>query len=323
MAVYTQLTAAEIGDFLAAYDVGVLRSAKGIAEGVSNSNWLIETERDGASQRFILTVFEARTQAADLPYFLSLLDHLAAKKLPVPRTIHTREGALMREARGKPCALIEFLPGISIDEPETGQAHAVGVALADLHLASSDFPQSRASSLSIPICVQMLRDNVGRFDEIDPRLAAILPDCGTEILELWPADLPEGTIHSDLFPDNVLFVDDRVTGLIDFYFACSGLFAYDLAVTHAAWSFGATDHAFRRDIGDALIEGYESRRRLSDAERGALPLLAQGACLRFVATRVEDWFATPSDGLVRRKNPMQFAHRLAFYREQGEAAFTL
>mgnify|MGYP003147121766 CR=1 FL=1 len=151
----------------------------------------------------------------------------------------------MREARGKPCALIEFLPGISIDEPETGQAHAVGVALADLHLASSDFPQSRASSLSIPICVQMLRDNVGRFDEIDPRLAAILPDCGTEILELWPADLPEGTIHSDLFPDNVLFVDDRVTGLIDFYFACSGLFAYDL-VTRAAAGFRMPSAAHSR-----------------------------------------------------------------------------
>ena len=323
MAVYTQLTAAEIGDFLAAYDVGVLRSAKGIAEGVSNSNWLIETERDGASQRFILTVFEARTQAADLPYFLSLLDHLAAKKLPVPRTIHTRDDARMITIRGKPAALIEFLPGISIDEPSPVEARAVGGALAQLHQATQDFPGKRRSSLPLSTCIEMLRAHADRFDEIDPDLARTLPDCGAQLLERWPSDLPEGIIHADLFPDNVLFVDDRVTGLIDFYFACSGLFAYDLAVTHAAWSFGATDHAFRRDIGDALIEGYESRRRLSDAERGALPLLAQGACLRFVATRVEDWFATPSDGLVRRKNPMQFAHRLAFYREQGEAAFTL
>tara|TARA_B100000678_G_scaffold72298_1_gene59365 strand:- start:747 stop:1718 length:972 start_codon:yes stop_codon:yes gene_type:complete len=323
MAVYTHLTAAEIAEFLDAYDVGVLRSAKGIAEGVSNSNWLIETEREGASRRFILTVFEARTEAADLPYFLSLLDHLAAKDQPVPRTIHTRDGALMREVRGKPCALIEFLAGISIDEPAPAQARAVGIALADLHRAAADFPQSRASSLSIPVCVEMLRDNAGRFDEIDLSLARTIPDCGTGVLERWPADLPEGTIHSDLFPDNVLFVDDAVTGLIDFYFACSGIFAYDLAVTHAAWSFDLADNAFRPDIGRALIEGYESRRTLSDAERAALPLLAQGACLRFVATRVEDWFATPADGLVRRKNPMQFAHRLAFYRERGEAAFTL
>tara|TARA_Y100000815_G_scaffold273358_1_gene304418 strand:+ start:239 stop:1210 length:972 start_codon:yes stop_codon:yes gene_type:complete len=323
MAVYTHLTAAEIADFLDAYDVGDLRSAKGIAEGVSNSNWLIETEREHASQRFILTVFEARTEADDLPYFLSLLDHLAAKGLPVPRTIHTRDGALMREARGKPCALIEFLPGVSVDEPEPAQARAVGIALADLHLAAADFPQSRASSLSLPICVEMLRDNADRFDEIDPQLATIIPDCGAGVLERWPTDLPEGTIHSDLFPDNVLSVGDRVTGLIDFYFACSGILAYDLAVTHAAWSFGLAENAFRPDVGHALIEGYESRRTLSDAERAALPLLAQGACLRFVATRVEDWFATPADGLVRRKNPMQFAHRLAFYRERGEAAFTL
>ncbi len=317
MAVYTHLTAAEIAQFLDAYDVGTLRSAKGIAEGVSNSNWLIETSQ----ARFILTVFEARTEAADLPFFLSLLDHLAARGLPVPRTIHSRDGALMREARGKPVALIEFLPGVSIDEPDESQAHAVGVALADLHLATRDFPQERASSLSIPTCVGMLRDHAERFDAIDPDLTRIIPDCGAGLLQHWPDDLPQGTIHADLFPDNVLFVDDTVTGLIDFYFACSGQFAFDLAVTHAAWSFGLSDNAFRPRIAAALIAGYQSRRSLSPAEHAALPLLAQAACLRFVATRVEDWFATADDGLVRRKDPMQFARRLAFYAQAGDAPF--
>lgn len=317
MAVYTHLTSAEIAGLLAAYDVGALRSAKGIAEGVSNSNWLVETTQN----RFILTAFEARTDAADLPFFLSLLDHLSAKGLPVPRTIHTRAGEQMLEARGRPVALIEFLPGISIDEPDAEQARAVGVALADLHRATQDFAQERQSSLSIPTCVAMLRDHADRFGEIDPQLAEIIPDCGTGVLDSWPDDLPAGTIHSDLFPDNVLFVDGMVTGLIDFYFASTGAFAYDLAVTHAAWCFGLESNAFRPDVAEALVAGYESRRLLSDAERAALPLLAQGACLRFVATRVEDWFATPADGLVRRKDPMQFAHRLAFYREQGEAAF--
>ncbi|MBD58846.1 MAG: homoserine kinase [Citromicrobium sp.] len=321
MAVYTHLTSADIGQVLAAYDVGALRSAKGIAEGVSNSNWLIETEHEGATRRFILTVFEARTETADLPFFLSLLDHLSARGQPVPRTIHTREDARMIEVRGKPAALIEFLPGISIDEPSPGEARSVGGALAGLHEATQDFAQTRASSLPLTTCVAMLRDHADRFGEIDPQLAAILPDCGAELVERWPDDLPTGTIHADLFPDNVLLVDGAVTGLIDFYFACTGMLAFDLAVTHAAWSFAASDNAFRPGIGAALIGGYEGRRPLSDAERAALPLLAQGACLRFVATRVEDWFATPADGLVRRKDPMQFARRLAFYRTHGEAAF--
>ncbi|MBB3033437.1 homoserine kinase [Alteriqipengyuania lutimaris] len=321
MAVYTHLSAAEIEAFLSRYDVGALQSAKGIAEGISNSNWLVETERDGASHRYIFTIFEARTDPRDLPFFLALLDHLAGKDQPVPRTIHTRDGERMVEVRGKPAALIEFLPGVSIDQPGEDHAHAVGAALADLHGASSDFARSRTSALSTPACVDMLRAQEDRFAQIDPELTAILPDCGAAIIDAWPRDLPEGTIHADLFPDNVLFLQTSVTGLIDFYFACTGMLAYDLAVTHAAWCFDLADNSFRPEIGAALIAGYESRRELSSRERAALPVLAQGACLRFVATRVEDWFATPADGLVHRKPPMQFAHRLAFYREEGERAF--
>ncbi|WP_370178360.1 homoserine kinase [Alteriqipengyuania sp.] len=317
MAVYTHLTAAEIEGFLADYDVGELRSVKGIAEGVSNSNWLVETTQG----RFILTMFEARTEAADLPFFLSLLDHLSAKDQPVPRTIHTHTGLQMRDVRGKPAALIEFLPGISIDEPEEPHAFEVGVALANLHLAAQDFPRLRKSSLSIPICVDMLHSRAGQFDAIDQQLAQILPDCGDHIRDILPTDLPQGTIHADLFPDNVLFVDGAVTGLIDFYFAYTGAFAFDLAVLHAAWSFALCDNTFRPDIGSALMAGYESRRALEERERPALPILAQAACLRFVATRVEDWFATPEDGLVRRKDPMQFAERLAFYAQSGDAPF--
>jgi|TARA_R100000049_G_C1951986_1_gene100559 homoserine kinase type II len=321
VAVYTHLTAGEIAQFLARFDVGALRSAKGIAEGVSNSNWLVETEREGAARRFILTVFEARTEAADLPFFLALLDHLATRDQPVPRTIHTRDDARMTLVRGKPAALIEFLPGVSIDDPDEAQSHAVGVALADLHLTTRDFAQTRQTSLGIPTCVGMIRDHAEQLGEVDPALPDLLPDCGASLLEAWPEGLPGGTIHADLFPDNVLFVDDRVTGLIDFYFACTGPLAFDLAVTHAAWSFTLAENDFRPAIGSALMAGYESRRPLTEAERLALPILAQGACLRFIATRVEDWFASPADGLVRRKNPMQFAQRLAFYRDRGKAAF--
>jgi homoserine kinase type II len=275
MAVYTTLSAARLAALIAEYNVGELVSAKGIAEGVSNSNWLIET----SEARFILTMYEARVDAADLPFFLGLLDHLAAKGSPVPRTIHDRTGAAFRFVEGKAVALIEFLPGVSVDEPSPAQARAVDAGL--------------------PALVER------------------------ELLHLtanWPQGLPRSVIHADLFPDNVLLLGDAVTGLIDFYFACNDVTAYDLAVTHSAWCF-AKDGSFKPAIAEALVAGYVARRPLSAAEWEALPVLARGAAMRFLATRAYDWLHTPADALVTRKDPMDFARRLSFYATHGAEAF--
>jgi len=291
MAVYTQLGAEALGAIIAEFDVGALVSAKGIAEGVSNSNWLVETEgADGQGARFILTMYEERTEVSELPFFLGLLDHLAAKGCPVPRTIHDRANQAFRMHEGKALALIEFLPGVSVSRPEPSQAHAVGAALASVHLA-----------------------------RIDPRLPGLVESELAAIAEGWPTELPGGVIHADLFPDNVLMRGDTVTGLIDFYFACNDLLAYDLAVTHAAWCFDAEGRNFLPELSAALLAGYEQVRPLSGPEHAALPMLARGAAMRFLSTRSYDWLHTPDDALVTRKDPMAFARRLEFYADPGNA----
>ena len=322
MAVYTHLAAEELAALIAHYDVGELVSAKGIAEGVSNSNWLVETTgSDGKGARFILTMYERRIDTQDLPFFLGLLDHLSAKGCPVPRTIHDGDGAAYRTVDGKAVALIEYLPGVSVDHPTPKQARSVGRALAQMHLASEDFRQSRANGLGITMSLHTLKrsgdEALAAIDPALPKLTAI----AAELREKWPWDLPKAICHTDLFPDNVLMLGDRVSGMIDFYFACEEAMAYDLAVTHAAWCFDRTGQGFDPAVGAALVEGYESVRKLDQRERECLPLLAQGACMRFIASRAEDWIGTPADALVTRKDPMDFAKRLSFYGKAGHSAF--
>jgi homoserine kinase type II len=318
MAVYTHLGAEDIAALIAAYDVGTLVSAKGIAEGVSNSNWLIETMGgDGKCARYILTMYEFRIDVAELPYFLSLLDHLAAHGCPVPRTIHDREGALYRQIGSKAVALIEFLPGVSVGMPVPAQARAVGAELARLHLAAADFPATRANGMGLAEW-QRLAECCGpaALAAIDPQIAQAVAQDLPRIIAAWPGDLPRSVIHADLFPDNVLVLGEAITGLIDFYFACNDLTAYDLAVTHLAWCWDSRDGRFRHDLSRAMIAGYESVRPLLAAERAALPLLAQGAAMRFMLSRAYDWINTPADALVTRKDPLPLARRLAFYRDQ-------
>jgi len=331
LAVYTQLSADALGALIGEYDVGALVSAKGIAEGVSNSNWLIDTAgRDGAGDgsggaRYILTMYERRIELADLPFFLGLLDHLSAKGCPVPRTIHDRRGAAWRMLGDKAVALIEFLPGVSIDQPTPAQAHDVGRVLAQMHLAAQDFGNNgaaaRANDLGPDASARVLAEcGPAALAGIDPALPAMI-EVAAGIALGWPRGLPCSVIHSDLFPDNVLMLGDHVGGLIDFYFACHDAMAYDLAVTHAAWSFDASGTHYRAPVGAALIAGYETIRPLQPAERAALPMLAQGAAMRFISSRAQDWLDTPADALVTRKDPMAFVRRLECYRAGGAGLF--
>ena len=325
MAVYTHLGAEDMAALIAEFDVGTLVSAKGIAEGVSNSNWLIETTgKAGEGARFILTMYEFRIDIGELPYFLSLLDHLAAHGCPVPRTIHARDGRLYLERRNaagetKALALIEYLPGVSVSEPTVAQAQAVGAALAQMHDGAGGFPARRANGMGVAEW-RRLADACGSegLAQISPELARIVAEHLPRLERAWPHDLPTCVIHADLFPDNVLMLGDKVTGLIDFYFACNDMTAYDVAVTHAAWCFDASGMTFRPDLSQALLAGYRARRTLTAVENAALPLLAQGAAMRFAMSRAYDWLNTPADALVTKKDPMAFARRLEFYRERPE-----
>ena len=321
MAVYTELGAEVLAAIVAEFDVGALVSAKGIAEGVSNSNWLIETTGpDGRGARFILTMYERRIDTADLPFFLGLLDHLAGRGCPVPRTIHDRAGRAFRRHESKAIALIEFLPGLSVSEPTPAQTRAVGSALAQLHLAATDFGGERANALG-PASWRTFANACGApgLADIAPGLDALVARELDRMAREWPQALPVGVIHADLFPDNVLLAGAAVSGMIDFYFACTDITAYDIAVTHAAWCFSGDGRRFDPARSRALLEGYEAVRPLGADEREALPLLARGAAMRFLTTRAYDWMNTPANALVTRKDPLAFARRLEFYADPANA----
>ena len=311
MAVYTHVSAEALGALLERYDVGTLLSAKGIAEGVENSNYLVDT----TSGRFILTLYEKRVDAGDLPFFLALLDHLADRGLPVPRAVRDRDGRQVQIVAGRPACLIEFLEGVSVTTPSPAQAHAAGAALGALHAAAADFPLSRPNALG-PAGWNALADRCGGdLDQVSPGLGRRIAEERAYVDAHWPAGLPRAVIHADLFPDNVLMLGDRVTGMIDFYFACTEVRAWDLAVTHASWCFDPDGSRFHADLGAALIAGYRSTFRLDAAEHRALPVLARGAALRFALTRAWDWINTPADALVTRKDPLAFVRRMDAYRD--------
>jgi homoserine kinase type II len=315
MAVYTDLTDEELATLLAQYDLGAPIAFKGIAEGVSNSNFLLETERG----RFILTIFEGRTDPADLPFFIEVMHRLADAGLPAPGPAPLRGGGFIGAVRGKACAIVQYLPGLSPKRPSAAQCRSAGAMLARMHAALANSGLDRADALGPAAWDAMIGNRMNAAEALRPGLAQALERDLDVIARAWPRDLPRGIIHADWFPDNALMIGDAVNGVIDFYFACTGFWAYDLAVCLNAWCFEDA-RSFNLTKGMNLIAGYQSVRTLTIAERAALPVLARGAALRFFATRLADWAAAPAGALVKPKDPREFADRLDFHRGAQSAA---
>ena len=315
MAVYTQLGSEDVSALLSQYNVGELVAMKGIAEGVQNSNFYIETTQN----QFILTLYESRVEPADLPFFHALLTHLHKAGCKVPRFIIDNKGDWLQNVAGRPACLIEFLSGVSVTKPTAAQARATGTALADLHHALVGFSDSRANSLGVDTWRPLAKQcGEARLDSIAPGLAERIRIECDHVEAVWPRDMPLSAIHADLFPDNVLMRDDNVTGLIDFYFACTDTRGYDLAVTHSAWAFSGDGQHFYPEVSDALLGGYNARYGIDVPTRDALPVLLRGAALRFLLTRAYDWINTPANALVTRKDPLAFLRRLEFYSDDAK-----
>ena len=313
MAVYTDVAADELADYLSQYDIGELLSYKGIAEGVENSNFLLHT----SCGSFILTLYEKRVAKGDLPFFLGLMTHLAAHGINCPRPVMNRKGEALGALAGRPAAIITFLEGVWPRKPNAAHCAGVGQALAKMHLAGADFSMSRANALSVSGWRPLFDAAADRADQVKHGLRGLIA-AELDYLEsgVWPRDLPHGVIHADLFPDNVFFLGERLSGIIDFTFACNDLFAYDVAICLNAWCF-ESDCSFNVTKALAFLNAYGRERQLSEAEQSALPLLARGAALRFLLTRLVDFLNVPPGALVRPKDPIEYVRKLRF--QQGVA----
>ncbi len=308
MAVYTEVSDEDLHAFAAEYDIGEVLSCKGIAEGVENSNFLLTTE----TGPYILTLYEKRVNPDDLPFFLGLMDHLSARGLPCPLPVRGRDGEALRQLCGRPAAVVTFLPGMWPRRPAAEHCAELGAALAHLHLAGADFAMTRTNDLSVTSWRPLLELSGARVDEVRPGMARELEAELARLEAEWPHSLPLGVIHADLFPDNVFFRHGRVSGIIDFYFACTDAFAYDLAICLNAWCF-EPDLSFNVTKARRLLNGYQRERALSPKELRSLPLLARGAAMRFLVTRLYDWLNTPTDALVVRKDPLEYLAKLRFH----------
>lgn len=308
MAVYTEVTDDEVEAFVAHYDIGEVLSCKGIAEGIENSNYLLATTRG----HFILTLYEKRVKPEDLPFFLGLMEHLATRGVPCPVPIKARDGKALKRLAKRPAAIVTFLDGLWPRRITADHCKQLGEALARLHVAGADFSMRRPNSLGLAGWRPLLLASLDHADEVKPGLGKLLLQELDELEARWPTDLPTGVIHADLFPDNVFFRKDRLTGLIDFYFACTDTFAYDLAICLNAWCF-EIGNSFNVTKARRMLNGYRKARPLSEAEIDAMPLLARGSAMRFLLTRLYDWVHTPKDALVTPRDPLEYLAKLRFH----------
>jgi homoserine kinase type II len=308
MAVYTEVSDEELAGFVAAYEIGEPTSFKGIAEGVENSNFLLHTTRG----RFILTLYEKRVDPADLPFFLGLMRHLAERGVACPTPLAKRDGESLGTLAGRPAAIITFLDGVWPRRPTVEHCAALGAGLARMHAASIDFPMHRPNSLGQASWRPLFERSREHADQVAPGLADEIDRSLDAIAATWPAALPRGVIHADLFPDNAFFLGGRLSGIIDFYFACTDALAYDVAICLNAWCF-EPDHAFNVTKARALISAYRQVRPLSATEAAALPVLARGAAMRFLLTRLHDWLRVPPGALVTPKDPIEYLRKLRFH----------
>ena len=275
------------------------------------------------SERYILTVYEQRVDVAELPFFMDLTTHLAVRGVPCARAVSALSGKVILPLAGKSAALIYFLEGKG--NPDITPAHLtqLGTLCAQMHLAAHSFGGSRRNALGLGGWQRLYERFAQRADEICEGLSEEVAAELEFLRANWPCDLPAGVVHTDLFPDNVFFDEKAktptISGVIDFYFACHDLWAYDLLIAMNAWCFDA-QFQFVPERAKALFVAYQQERSLTEEECEMLPVLARGAAMRFLVTRCYDWLNRPEGALVTPKNPMEYVAKLRFHQQVKNAS---
>ena len=315
MAVYTNLNENQIKDFLKLYNIGELISFSGITEGIENSNFHLKT----SNGNYILTIFEKRVDIKDIPFFIKIMLHLNKNGYYCPEPICDKNNKFLQKLKGKPTIIVNFLKGKSQNNVTIEDCNQVGSSMGLMHLSSKDFELKRDNSLSIKGWQTLIKNcnnsvPVNVLNKLQPELMKDIQNSFDFVSKFWPHDLPKGFIHGDFFPDNVFFINDKITGVIDFYFSCTDILAYDLAIAINAWCFDK-QYNFQDKKYHALLNGYNSKRKLSKDEEFFLPLLCQAASLRFLLTRLFDWVNTPIEANVVLKNPEEYIKKHKYFKK--------
>lgn len=308
MAVYTEISDSDFASLLKKFDIGNLASYRGITEGVENTNYLLETDK----AKFIATIYEKRVDVSELPFFLELMEHLAKAQIPCPLPVHDKSGNILQEMAGKKLTITSFLEGKWPRAIKNAHCLEVGKIMARMHLASQNFNLTRKNKMSLPAWKEIYSRIAKNADSVKSGLSNEIKSALQEIEKKWPKNLPSGVIHADLFPDNVFFIEDKLTGILDFYFACNDFFAYDLAITMNAWCF-ENGREFNITKANALLSGYNQVRKLTEEEKSYLPILCTGAAMRFLLSRLYDWLNKVEGAVVVPKDPIEYLNKLRFH----------
>jgi homoserine kinase type II len=316
MAVYTKVSTAQAEAFLEQYDLGTFERLDAILQGVENTNYHLFTSRG----RYILTLFEKRIDPQSLPFVFGYMDHIYAQGMICPHAIENRAGQTINELCDRPAAIISFLEGHNLERNAVEPAHCemVGTAMARMHVAAKDFTMTRPNPVGRAKWKELIEATSDRAAEIQPGLKERIESEYDFQCAQWKMaeeeGMPRGAIHADIFPDNVFINDSGEAGFIDFYFACTGFYAYDLAITISAWCFD-NQNRFDSNRFQKLYSHYNAGRKLNDAERNMLPVFCRAACLRFTLTRLYDVLFHPADSFVTPHDPAEYIERLRFFKE--------
>ena len=317
MAVYTKLSIEEISNITKHYKLGNLETYQGIEEGIENTNYLLVTSKE----KYILTIFEKRVNEKDIPFFVNVMKYLNRNSFFCPNPIEDMNGNLINEIKKKKYIVVNFLDGKGKIKPTTKDCISLGKTLADMHNKTKNFTEIRNNSLSIDgwerlykkICKDISKVELNKLDKL---LLFDMEERLNFCYENWPKNLPKGFIHGDIFPDNVFFKNNEICGIIDFYFSCTDFLIYEIAIALNAWCFD-NEKKFNFEKAQSLVKGYNSKKKITIKELKAISILSQGASLRFLLTRLYDWFNTPKEAILNKKNPLEYLNKLRFFRDNN------